>query len=432
MCAASARRSSRLLKINFQQPASTSLQTTRGGCVNPAVTKMFDWILGKTARTYYAMALVVASGLLVSCAGLISKPEGLYPVSWRALDGWAAGHQAAAWPALVQSCEKLATRDSAWSAICADAELMPAPDDTAARAFFETRFLPHVVVGKRGKKEGLITGYYEPLLEGSLVKTERFRFPLYERPPNLLTVDLGDVYPTLRGKRVRGRLQGTTVIPYFSRSEIHNGESPLAGYEIAWVDDPVDLFFLHIQGSGRIRLPDGQTLAVGYADQNGHPYVSIGRRLLEMEQMKPEEVNLDTIRSWLAANPQRAEVLLNSNPSYVFFTVRDSGLAGPIGSLNVPLTAQRSIAVDLSYIPLGLPVWLDTTLPDETQPYRRLVFAQDTGGAIKGAARADLFFGQGEDAERLAGKMKQAGRLYVLLPARRDLALNPAWPISSK
>ncbi|GMQ90449.1 MAG: murein transglycosylase A [Gammaproteobacteria bacterium] len=397
----------------------------RGSCVNPAIMKMLDWCSGRAARPYLALALVVISAVLGSCTALVSKPEGLYPVSWSALDGWAAGRQAAAWSALVQSCEKLATRDAAWGAICADATLMPAPSDAAARAFFETRFTPYVVVGRGGKRQGLITGYYEPLLEGSLVKTERFRYPLYRRPPDLLTVDLGEVYPELRGKRVRGRLQGTTVVPYFSRAEIQNGESPLTGYELAWVDDPVGLFFLHIQGSGRIRLPDGQTLAVGYADQNGHPYVSIGRRLLQMEQLAPEQVNLDTIRSWLAANPQRAAALLNSNPSYVFFTMRDPGLAGPIGSLNVPLTAQRSLAVDPTYIPLGAPVWLDTSLPDEKRPYRRLVFAQDTGGAIKGAARADVFFGQGQQAERLAGSMRQSGRLYVLLPARRDMALTP-------
>lgn len=377
---------------------------------------MYSHAFVRTARTFVPIAIL--SGLLTACI----RPEGIYPVRWSALDGWAGDRHAEAWPALIETCKKLPTRDAAWDEICRDVEVLPTPDDTAARVFFESRFAPHIVVGKRGKKKGLITGYYEPVLDGSLEHTERFRYPLYARPPNLLTVELGAVYPELRGRPVRGRLDGTRVIPYFSRAEINEGSSPIAGHELAWVDDAVGLFFLHIQGSGRIRLPNGETLAVGYADQNGHPYVSIGKRLLEMEQLKQEEVNLFAIRNWIAAHPDEAETLLNSNPSYIFFTTRDPGLPGPIGSLNVPLTAERSIAVDPKYILLGLPVWLDTTRPDTEDTYRRLVFAQDTGGAIKGAVRADVFFGQGQEAEHLAGTMNQKGRLFVLLPAPRGVA----------
>jgi len=383
---------------------------------------MFDFSLVRISHSYSFLIVAIAFGLLAGCGGLPAKEGGISkPVRWSALRGWGDDQHAQAWPALKQSCEKLAARDAAWQDICNDVEALGMPSDETARAFFENHFVPHRVAGQRGRK-GLITGYYEPLLNGSLERTKRFRYPLYRRPPNLLTIDLGDVYPELKGKRVRGRLQGTRVVPYFSRAEIDNDEPPLAGHELAWVDDPVSLFFLHIQGSGRLQLPDGRILAVGYADQNGHPYISIGRRLLEAEALEVEEITLGSIRDWIVMHPDQTKALLHSNPSYVFFTVRNSELPGPLGTLNVPLTAERSIAVDRKFISLGLPVWLDTTLAEQEQPYRRLVFAQDTGGAIKGAVRADVFFGQGEKAERLAGAMKQEGRLFVLLPKRERIA----------
>ncbi|MFB3045242.1 MAG: murein transglycosylase A, partial [Acidiferrobacterales bacterium] len=351
---------------------------------------MFDFSLVKISHSYFFLIVAIAFGLLAGCGGLPIKEGGISkPVRWSALRGWGDDQHAQAWPALKQSCEKLAARDAAWQDICNDVEALGMPSDETARAFFENHFVPHRVVGQRGRK-GLITGYYEPLLNGSLERTERFRYPLYRRPPNLLTIDLGDVYPALKGRRVRGRLQGTRVVPYFSRAEIDGGEPPLAGHELAWVDDPVSLFFLHIQGSGRLQLPDGRILAVGYADQNGHPYVSIGRQLLEAEALEVEEITLGSIRDWIVMHPDQTKALLHSNPSYVFFTVRNAELPGPLGTLNVPLTAERSIAVDRKFISLGLPVWLDTTLAEQEQPYRRLVFAQDTGGAIKGAVRADV------------------------------------------
>lgn len=366
-------------------------------------------------------------------------------MSWSKLPGWEQDHLADTWPALINSCKRLArrpgTRGSAslargasnghvgynlWDALCADAELFAQPDDAIARAFFETRFVPHELVNGDGGYEGLITGYYEPLLHGNLVKTARYRYPIYRIPPDLLAVDLAELYPELQGKTIRGRLRGRRVVPYFSRADITKNNNPLAGNEIAWVDDPVALFFLQIQGSGRVKLPDNRTIFVGYADQNGHPYVAIGRTLVQMGALKLEDVSLQSIRDWLRANPDDAEALLNSNPSYVFFTVRDIKLPGPVGSLNVPLTAQRSVAVDRSFIPLGAPVWIDTTLPttnEAVRPYRRLMFAQDTGGAINGAVRADVFFGYGNEAEWFAGRMKQPGRLYVLLPSNRDLSM---------
>ncbi len=355
-------------------------------------------------------------------------PGAAATVPWSQLPGWREDRHAEAWPALLAGCQRLKQR-AEWKTICEDTALFPDPDPDTARAFFETRFEARALVNGNGGSNGLITGYYEPLLHGSYARSARFRYPVYRPPPDLLIVDLGEVYPELAGKRLRGRVVGRRVLPYFSRAQIDAGNGhaaaaavlpPLAGHELLWVDDAVGLFFLQIQGSGRVRLPDGRTVMVGYADQNGHPYQSIGRRLIEMGALKREDVNLDSIRAWLAANPDRAMEVLNSNPSYVFFTELDPSLPGPLGSLNVPLTRERSVAVDPAYVPLGLPLWVDTQRPDASQsPYRRLMFAQDTGGAIKGAVRADLFFGFGPEAEQLAGNMKAPGRLYVLVPRAR-------------
>ena len=345
----------------------------------------------------------------------MTPPPGIgESVSWNDLPGWRDDRSAAAWPALKKNCERLPARDIRWRGICADAVLFPDPDDATARAFFETRFQPHAVHSDASRKhDGLVTGYYEPLLHGSLKRSTRFRYPVYGVPEDLLIVDLGGLYPELKDKRLRGRLDGRRVVPYPSRTEIT--AKKINAPVLAWVDDPAALFFLQIQGSGRIQLEDSETLFIGYADQNGHPYHAIGSTLVARGALKVEDVNLDSIRAWLSANPAQAEDVLNSNPSYVFFAHREQPA---IGALAVPLTPQRSVAVDPAFIPLGAPLWLDTTLPD-TAPFRRLVFAQDTGGAIKGPMRADVFFGFGPEAERLAGNMKSPGRVFVLLPAKR-------------
>ncbi len=402
-------------------------------------------------RVGFFLAKLTPALLLGAC--VIAPPPGIGDVvSWRDLPGWTEERPAEAWTTLEQSCSRLTTRDdsrdaqgrasaatdrmsrAAWRSLCADASLFPQPDDATARAFFETRFQPHAVNGERGRKhDGVITGYYEPLLHGSPKRSERFRYPVYGVPEDLLIVDLGSLYPELKDKRLRGRLDGRRVVPYPARAEIT--AKKINAPVLAWVDDPVALFFLQIQGSGRIRLEDGEsatapslargprldpigeTLFIGYADQNGHPYYAVGSTLVQRGALKVEEVNLDSIRAWLATHPNEAEDVLNSNPSYVFFARREQPA---VGALQVPLTPQRSVAVDPSFIPLGAPLWLDTTLNGQT-PYRRLMFAQDTGGAIKGPVRADLFFGFGAEAEKLAGNMKNPGRIFVLLPTKREI-----------
>lgn len=375
-------------------------------------------IAGNRTRVRLCVAVCLAVGL-ASCAVFKPRAPGIgKPLEWRQVNGWRQDNHAETWPALLRSCEALAARAD-WKALCAAARNHPNADfdDRAARQFFERWFRPHPLHGRAGKTNGLITGYYEPLLFGSFARDQRYRYPLYAPPETLLSIELGELYPELRGRPVRGRLAGNKVLPFYSRAEIESDRSLLAGHELIWIDDRDAVFFLHIQGSGRIRLPDGRVLGAGYSNQNGRPYQSIGAVLLERGELKQEEISLFTIRQWLRDHPARAEALLFGNPSYVFFVLRENPGDGPIGSLNVPLTPQRSIAIDPKLVDLGAPVWLSTNFPgDPARPYQRLVLAQDTGGAIKGALRADLFWGHGDGAERAAGIMKERGSLIVLLP----------------
>ncbi len=360
---------------------------------------------------------LLASG----CSLMPAKPGIGKQVDWDDLPGWSQDRHAKAWPALLEGCKKMPAKDPRWGPICEDALAVDVLDDETARLFFEQHFVPHRFNGSDGK--GLVTGYYEPLLYGSFKKTERFRYPLYKRPDDLLRIELGELYPELKGKKVRGRVVDNRVVPYYDRNQINHGDNPLAGNELLWVDDPVAVFFLHIQGSGRVQMPDGSFTGVGYADQNGQPYTSIGRLLIEDGEIAKEDISMFTIRDWLRDNPDKSRQLLTRNRSYIFFTLRESADTHPVGSLNVPLTPARSIAVDPKNIPMGSPVWLDTSWPDGKEtPLRRLVLAQDTGGAIKGYARADMFWGNGPRAEKLAGEMKQDARFHVLVPRNQQLS----------
>ena len=341
----------------------------------------------------------------------------LEAVEFGALPGWQNGEQAAAWPALLASCQALRWREL-WRAVCVRAMDLRSPTDDEARRFLEDNFVPWRLANPDGTLDGLITGYYEPVLRGSRTRIAPFLYPLYAPPDDLLTIDLSPTNPDLRGMRLRGRLEGKRVVPYYSRAEIARGAAPVAGKEILWVDDPIEAFFLQVQGSGRIQLPGGETLRVGYADQNGYPFQSIGRYLVEHGELKLGEASMQSIKSWAAANPQRVQELLDQNPSFVFFRELPhiDPASGPIGAFGVPLVPGRSVAVDPRYVPLGAPVFLVTTFPASATPLTRLVLAQDAGGAIRNPVRADFFWGSGADAGAQAGRMRQQGRMWVLLP----------------
>ena len=345
-------------------------------------------------------------------------PRTLQPAKWADLPGWNDDDQAAAWPAFIASCRGVASKPHGpgWKRVC---DLARAADGKAGhdpRRFFESQLRPYAIQSADGNATGLVTGYYEPLLRGSRTRAKGYEQPVRGVPDDLLTIDLGTVFPELKDKRVRGRLEGNKVVPYWSRAEIAARGDKVPARTLLYVDDAVELFFLQVQGSGRVKLADGTTIRLNYADQNGYPYQSIGRVLVDRGELKLEEASMQGIQAWARANPGRLDELLNSNPSYVFFREAPNGNGGPVGALGVPLTAERSIAVDPRSVPLGAPVFLATTRPNSPKPLNRLVLAQDTGSAITGAVRADFFWGFGKEAGEQAGRMKQSGRMWVLLP----------------
>ena len=364
--------------------------------------------------------LVVALMVLVAaCAPEKPLPPQLVleKISFAEVPGWRDDDLGAALPALRRSCPRLGEE---WRAPCAALASAPDARTETARAFFERWFEP-LRVTDRGKSDGLVTGYYEPELRGSRMRGERFRVPLYRLPPDVVNVDLGQFRPSLKGERIAGRVERGRLVPYAERGEIDTGALAGRDLEIVWVDDPIDAFFLHIQGSGRVVLDDGSVMRVGYAGSNGHVYTAIGRELAKDGAMVTEDVTMQSIRAWLAAHPGEAEAMMARNESYVFF--RPLPGDGPVGAQNVVLEPGRSIAVDPKFIPLGAPVFVATVDPlDPSRPLRRLAVAQDTGGAIRGPVRADLFWGHGAEAAERAGKMKGRGALYLLLPKKTDLA----------
>lgn len=335
---------------------------------------------------------------------------------WRAVHGWQDDDPTAAWPAFRTSCRVL-EKQAPWQGACDEARrLGDTPASAQVRAFFEQHFTPWALTNPDGTQTGLITGYYEPLIKGSRTRSERYRWPVHGTPDDMLTIDLGTVYPDLKNYRLRGRLAGNKVVPYWSREELDKLDDKLPAQTLLWAADPIDLFFLQVQGSGRVELPDGSRVRIGYADQNGYPYQSIGRWLVQQGELTMDKASMEGIRDWARKHPARLRELLNSNPSYVFFRELPASTDGPLGALGVPLSEARSIAVDPRHTPLGAPVFLATTQPNSERPLNRLMLAQDTGGAIKGVVRADFFWGFGAEAGNQAGRMRQQGRMWVLLP----------------
>jgi membrane-bound lytic murein transglycosylase A len=368
-----------------------------------------------------------AGALVAACQPPPPRGElALQPVEFAALPDWTRDAQAAALVALRRSCGRIATlpedrplgpetfgKAGDWRAPCQALEAVDG-SDVAVRATLERLFRPFAALDG-DSAEGLFTGYYEPELRGSRNPSARNATPLHALPRDLVTVDLGSFRDNLRGERIVGRIENGALRPYPDRAAIDGGALGDAAWVLVWVDDPVDAFFLHIQGSGRVVLDEGGVLRLGYAAQNGHAYVPIGRVLVERGELRREQVSMQSIRAWLAANPTERRALLHRNPSYVFFRVLEG--EGPIGSEGVALTPGRSIAVDRRVIALGVPIWLDAEDPLEpSRRVRRLLVAQDTGGAIRGVVRGDVFWGAGADAAERAGRMRSQGRWWILLP----------------
>ncbi|TKC90895.1 murein transglycosylase [Trinickia terrae] len=361
-------------------------------------------------------AAVAAAVLVAACGGssvvrpTVSPPTGaatipgqvaaarLTPVAWQQVPGWEDDTLIGATAALRQNCLRLAQQPN-WRRACAAVAQLDDLDFASARTFFETYFTPFQFANSDGTLDGLVTGYYEPLLHGARTRRGPYQYALYRWPSGYRA---GAALPA------RAQLERSGV---------------LEGNELVWVDDPIEAFFLQVQGSGRIVMEDGSVMRVGFGGTNNQPYKSIGRWLLDRGELTPSQATMQGIKAWARANPGRVDALLDTNPRFVFFrempsteTAPGGGSDGPIGALGVPLTPERSIAVDPSSIPLGTPVFLQTTRPMTNAPMNRLVFAQDTGSAIKGGVRADYFWGLGDDAGDLAGKMKQTGRMWLLLP----------------
>lgn len=375
--------------------------------------------------------------LLSACAvpDKEKEPLVLQQAAFADLPGWEKDNQAQTLAAFKRSCERILKNDPArpfgpdgiggvygdWFPAC---QVAMKKNEGTARAFFEQYFVPYQARAGR-YKDGLFTGYYEAALNGSYERGGPYQHPLYRRPDDLVMVDLGLFRDELKGQRIAGRVNGAYLKPFEDRAEIEQGK--LEGDDnlvLVWVDSPVDSFFLHIQGSGRVDLAEGGHMRVGYDGQNGHPYYAIGRELIKREALEKDEVSMQSIRAWLEAHPQEAHDVMRTNKSYIFF--RELAEGGPLGGEGVPLTPGRSLAVDHTKIPYGVPVWVDIDPPvddGDMGRVRRLMVAQDTGGAIRGAVRGDVFWGHGTRAEYLAGHMKSDGRAWLLLPKKQESRL---------
>jgi membrane-bound lytic murein transglycosylase A len=361
----------------------------------------------------------------------------LEPISFSALEGWRSDDHAAAFGAFSRSCEEIVEKGAGfsrpvefgghradWLDVCERARQTSGP-----RQFFENEFVP-MQVNDPVRSEGLFTGYFEPEVDGSLEAGSGFHVPVYRSPPDLVAFDAA----TERALGVRyGRMVNGQPQPYFSRKEIESGALGGFGLEIAWLKDWADAYFIQVQGSGRIRLPGGRTIRLAFAAKSGRPYVGIGRLLVQRGEISEDEMSMQSIRQWMAEHPRETRELMWENESFVFFremTDLDESLGAP-GAQKVPLTPGRSLAIDRNIWMFGTPVWLETETPAtanrQSRQFRRLMVAQDTGTAIRGYARGDIYWGWGEEAAILAGHMKETGRMVVLLPKTLvgRLALSP-------
>ncbi|RVU36228.1 murein transglycosylase [Hwanghaeella grinnelliae] len=350
----------------------------------------------------------------------------LAKVGFADLTDWQADHLTDALPALRRSCKRILALDpekqigtdavpmtaADWRDGCG--ALTASDDDFTIRSALETYFTP-MLASNRGVEEGLFTGYFEAELLGAATPDETYRYPIYKRPADHVIADLGRFDDALKGKRIVGRVDGGRFVPYPDRGTLEQSHLPGKGLELFWAKDRIDVFLLQVQGSGRVILPDGTVRRIGFDGHNGRPYKSIGRVLIDRGELEAHQASWDGIRGWIERNPDKATALLAENPRFIFFREIDG--EGPIGAEGLALTPGRSMAVDRSFVPMGVPLWLETNWPSEKdKPLNRLMVAQDTGGAIKGPVRGDFFWGYGAEALKYAGKMKSTGRYYLLLP----------------
>jgi len=372
-------------------------------------------------------ASVVAILLIAACQQLPEKPAPPKPpgpervqyiqASFSTLPGWSTTRLEPSLRAFLNGC---ARAPAVLLGACGTATTIAIGDEDGARRFFETYFTPYAIISSETGDTGTITGYYEPVLRGSRTRDIVNRFPIFGVPDDLIVVDLANVAPETRNLRLRGRVDGRRLVPYYTRGEIDARGETFKAPIIGWTSDPVELFFLQIQGSGQLELDNGDRVRLAYADQNGHPYRSLGRYLVDRGELTLDQASMQGIKSWAAANPGKLQDALNVNASYVFFR-ESADPRGVVGALSVPLVPQYSLAVDRRFIPLGAPLFLSTTYPLSDQPLARLAFAHDTGGAIRGAVRADFFWGTGPDAAVPAGRMRQPGKMWLLWPRGEPL-----------
>src|SRR5712691_7699258 len=400
-----------------------------------------------------AIALILLAGpaLAQPPPGPLRLPDtALEPIAFGDLDGWATDDHTAAFATFRASCAPIIRRTraapderplaAALEQVCRRAAARANVDSVKAREFFEDNFRP-VRIARLGDTQGFLTGYYEPIVDGSRVPTREFTVPMYRRPDDLISPGerKGETFPN-RGPVFRRNGEGA-LVPYFDRGEIEDGALDGRRLEICWLRDPIAAFSIHIQGSARVRLEDGLILRLNYAAHNGHPYTPVGRILIERNLVPRDEMSLDRIRQWMRDNPEETKELRRKNQSFVFFRISGLGDEGePAGGQGVRLTPGRSIAVDRPFHAYGTPFFIEAELPIDgataKTPFRRLTIAQDTGSAIVGPARADIYFGAGDEAGRVAGRVRHPGRFAMLVPREIDpheaglhMPLPPAKPV---
>lgn len=383
------------------------------------------------AKTILLSAITLSVGLLALVWWKLS-PVSMQAVGFDALPGWQQARLAPSLLTFKRSCQAFFKQNpekpiltssanlkvKALLPICLAANQVNQSDEAQVRAFFERYFQPYQFQQHQQPAKGLFTGYYLPALHGDWHKSTRYQYPLYGLPQDLVQIKLADFDPAYGKKTLVGKQIGRRIVPYPKRAQIEQGGLPKAQQPLLWVENLVERFFLEIQGSGYIDMANGERVMVGYAGQNGQPYTPVGRFLISQGLLDKNHISMQAIKSYLETHPQQTQQILNQNESYVFFRLLPKGEA--YGSQGVGLTAGYSMAVDVSHMPLGLPVWLSTSYPSPkgqgNVALNRLMIAQDTGGAIKGKVRGDVFWGGGDNAGRIAGHMKNSGSYWLLLP----------------